>query len=85
MNNIYKYKANDCWITIREENDFYVAVAPYTLNILVLNKVQMFLLMKVVEEKLDSKTIVKKYFKNDCAVLSSVNNFFAKANINKLI
>lgn len=85
MNHIYKYKANDCWITIREENGCYVTVAPETLSILILNKVQVFLIMKAVEEKLDSETIVKKYFKNDCTVLNSVNNFFAKANINKLI
>ena len=84
MNRFYKYKCNNYWITIREENNEYYTVNPEDLEVLKLSTIQAAMLYAIYIEK---RTIsdIKEAFSKQGIKIEAVDHFLDMANSKNLI
>lgn len=80
MNHFFKYKYNDTWITIREEHNMYYVVSPCDLSVIVLTKIQAYILHKLNIEGYSEKELKTYYFPNDATLQNAITIFLKNAH-----
>lgn len=79
MNHFFKYKQNNFWITVREEYGKYYVVLPRDLSIIILTKVQAYILYKLNIEGYTESQIKNQFLSNNLALQNAVSAFLKNA------